>query len=52
MFCSHDHALTASVANRIIELAPKGIIDSLMNYDDYLVSEKIKGDRQVLYKIK
>jgi len=52
MFCSHDHALTASVANRIIELAPKGIIDSLMNYDDYLVSEKIKGDRQVLYKTK
>lgn len=52
MFCSHDHALTASVANRIIELAPKGIIDSLMNYDDYLVSEKIKGDRQVLYKSK
>jgi ATPase subunit of ABC transporter with duplicated ATPase domains len=52
LFCSHDHALTASVANRIIELAPKGIIDSLMNYDDYLVSEKIKGDRQVLYKTK
>lgn len=52
LFCSHDHALTASVANRIIELAPKGIIDSLMNYDDYLVSDKIKGDRQVLYKTK
>jgi ATPase subunit of ABC transporter with duplicated ATPase domains len=52
LFCSHDHALTASVANRIIELAPAGIIDSLMNYDDYLVSEKIKGDRQVLYKSK
>lgn len=52
LFCSHDHALTASVANRIIELAPKGIIDSLMNYDDYLVSDKIKGDRQVLHKTK
>lgn len=52
LFCSHDHALTASVANRIIELAPKGVIDSLMNYDDYLVSDKIKGDRQVLYKTK
>jgi len=52
LFCSHDHALTASVANRIIELAPKGIIDSLMNYDDYLVSEKIKADRQLLYKSK
>ncbi len=52
LFCSHDHALTASVANRIIELAPKGVIDSLMNYDDFLVSDKIKGDRQVLYKSK
>ena len=52
LFCSHDHALTASVANRIIELAPKGVIDSLMNYDDYLVSDKIKVDRQVLYKSK
>lgn len=52
LFCSHDHALTASVANRIIELAPKGVIDSLMNYDEYLVSDKIKGDRQVLYKSK
>jgi ATPase subunit of ABC transporter with duplicated ATPase domains len=52
LFCSHDHALTASVANRIIELTPKGVIDSLMNYDDYLVSDKIKGDRQVLYKSK
>ncbi len=52
LFCSHDHALTASVANRIIELAPKGIIDSLMNYDDYLVSEKIKADLQLLYKSK
>jgi ATPase subunit of ABC transporter with duplicated ATPase domains len=52
LFCSHDHALTASVANRIIELAPKGVIDSLMNYDDYLVSDKIKGDRLVLYKSK
>ena len=52
LFCSHDHALTDSVANRIIELAPKGVIDSLMNYDDYLVSDKIKGDRQVLYKSK
>jgi ATPase subunit of ABC transporter with duplicated ATPase domains len=52
LFCSHDHALTASVANRIIELTPKGIIDSLMNYDDYLVSEKIKSDRQLLYNTK
>jgi ATPase subunit of ABC transporter with duplicated ATPase domains len=50
IFSSHDHALTASVANRIIEITPRGVIDSLMDFDEYLVSEKIKGDREKLYK--
>jgi hypothetical protein len=38
------------VANRIIEITPRGVIDSLMDFDEYLVSEKIKGDREKLYK--
>lgn len=50
LFSSHDHALTASVANRIIEITPRGVIDSLMDYDEYLVSDKIKADREKLYK--
>jgi len=50
LFSSHDHALTATVANRIIELTPRGIIDSLMSYDEYLGSEKIKADRERLHR--
>lgn len=45
IFTSHDHQLTQTVANRIIELTPNGIIDSLMSYDDYLASERIKSQR-------
>jgi ATPase subunit of ABC transporter with duplicated ATPase domains len=50
IFSSHDHALTSSVANRIIEITPRGIIDSLMDFDEYLTSDKIKADREKLYK--
>lgn len=50
IFTSHDHKLTETVANRIIELTPYGIIDSLMGFDDYLRSEKIKEQREELYK--
>ncbi len=48
IFTSHDHKLTATVANRIIELTPKGMIDSLMEYDDYLVAERIIEQREKL----
>ena len=51
IFSTHDHALMQSVSNRIIELTPNGIIDSLMSYDDYLVSEKIKEQRDALYGV-
>lgn len=50
IFSSHDHALTSSVANRIIEITPRGVIDSLMDYDEYLSSEKIRAEREKLYK--
>jgi ATPase subunit of ABC transporter with duplicated ATPase domains len=48
IFTSHDHKLTQTVANRIIELTPNGIIDSLMSYDDYLASERIQSQRAEL----
>lgn len=50
IFHSHDHQLTQTVANRIIEITPNGIIDSLMEYDDYLRSDKIKNNRKELYE--
>ncbi|MFC3811948.1 ABC-F family ATP-binding cassette domain-containing protein [Lacihabitans lacunae] len=50
LFTCHDHQLTNSVANRIIELAPKGILDKLMTFDEFLTDEKVKVQRAELYK--
>jgi ATPase subunit of ABC transporter with duplicated ATPase domains len=49
IFTSHDHQLTQTVANRIIELTPYGIIDSLMSFDDYLVSDSVAEQRRELW---
>jgi ATPase subunit of ABC transporter with duplicated ATPase domains len=48
-FTSHDHTLTQTIANRVIEIGPKGMTDKLMSYDDYLADEKIKVQRAALY---
>jgi ATPase subunit of ABC transporter with duplicated ATPase domains len=50
LFTSRDHALTESVANRIIEITPKGIIDKLMTYDEYINSSDIAKLREEMYK--
>jgi ATPase subunit of ABC transporter with duplicated ATPase domains len=49
LFTSRDHELTQTVANRIIEIAPKGNLDKLMSYDDYISSETIKEQKAELY---
>ncbi len=49
IFTSHDHQFTQTVANRIIELTPSGIIDSLKTLDEYLADEKIKAQRVEMY---
>jgi ATPase subunit of ABC transporter with duplicated ATPase domains len=46
---SHDHEFIQSVCNRIIELTPNGIIDKYMDYDDYIVDERIQELRAKLY---
>ncbi|RUA28374.1 MAG: ABC-F family ATPase [Bacteroidetes bacterium] len=46
---SHDHEFIQSVCNRVIELTPNGIIDKLMDYDDYIVDEKIQALRDKMY---
>ncbi len=46
---THDHALMQTVCNRIIELTPNGMIDSLLSFEEYLASEKIKTQRTKLY---
>jgi len=49
LFTSRDHELTQTVANRIIELTPGGIIDKLMTYDDYINSDTVKEQREAMY---
>ncbi|MCR9286408.1 MAG: ATP-binding cassette domain-containing protein [Bacteroidetes bacterium] len=49
IFTTHDHQLIQTVANRIIEITPNGIIDSLMSFDDYLRSDTIKAQREEMY---
>jgi ATPase subunit of ABC transporter with duplicated ATPase domains len=50
LFSSHDHTLVSTVANRIVEVTPKGCIDQMLNYDDYLNDPRIKEQRLNLYK--
>lgn len=51
LFSSHDHRLIQTVANRIIEITPKGCIDRVdITFDEYLADESIKNQRQLLYK--
>lgn len=52
LFTSRDHELTQTVANRIIELTPNGIIDKLMTYDEYINSETVQAQREEMYKVK
>ncbi|MGC4099764.1 ABC-F family ATP-binding cassette domain-containing protein [Ferruginibacter sp.] len=49
LITTHDHQFMQTVANRIIELTPKGIIDKLMTYDEYLEDERVKASREELY---
>ncbi len=50
LFNSHDHEFISSIANRIIEITPGGVIDRMMNFDDYLADEQIKELRSEYYK--
>jgi ATPase subunit of ABC transporter with duplicated ATPase domains len=49
LFTSHDHEFTQTVANRIIELTPTGYIDKRMPYDEYIIDENIKAQREKMW---
>ncbi len=51
LLSSHDHEFIQTVCNRIIELTPSGIIDKMMDYDDYITDEKVAAARQRMYNI-
>ncbi len=48
LFTSHDHEFTQTIANRIIEVFPNGQMDKLMDYDEYVGSDKIAEQRKQL----
>lgn len=49
LLSSHDHTFMQTVANRVIELTPKGIIDRLMTFDEYLEDDRVKALRTEMY---
>lgn len=49
LLTSHDHTFMQTVANRIIELTPKGIIDRLMTFDEYMEDKRVKELREEMY---
>lgn len=49
LLTSHDHTFMQTVANRVIELTPKGIIDRLMTFDEYLADDRVKQMREDMY---
>lgn len=50
LFTSHDHEFIQSVANRIVEITPNGIIDRMTSFDDYISDDSITELRKELYK--
>ena len=50
LFTSHDHEFVQSIANRIVEITPKGIIDRMMEFDDYLKDQQIIEMRDGFYE--
>ena len=49
LFSSHDHEFISTIANRIVEITPKGVIDRMMPFDDYLKDEQVKALRKEYY---
>lgn len=50
LFTTHDHEFSQTVANRIIELTPSGIIDRYMTFDEYMDDKNIQELREKMYK--
>ena len=50
LFSSHDHEFIQSIANRIVEITPKGVIDRMMEFDDYLKDQQIIEMREKFYE--
>jgi ATPase subunit of ABC transporter with duplicated ATPase domains len=49
LFTTHDHEFAQTLANRVVEITPKGVIDRYMTFDEYLDDPKIKEQRKEMY---
>jgi len=49
IFTSHDRQFVSTIANRILEITPRGVIDRLMTYEEYLESDEVKTLREQAY---
>lgn len=49
LMSSHDHEFIQTICNRVIEIGPRGMIDKLMDFDDYITDDKLKEQRNKLY---
>ncbi len=50
LFNSHDHEFISSIANRIVEITPNGVIDRMMNFDDYIADDTVTELRKQYYE--
>ena len=49
LFSTHDHQFAQTIANRVVELTPNGVIDRQMKFDEYMSDNKIKDLRNSMY---
>jgi len=52
MFTTHDHEFAQTLANRVIELTPGGVIDRYLSFDEYMNDKTIKEQREKMYAVK
>ena len=50
LFSSHDHQFISTISNRVIELTPKGVVDKMMDFDEYLENDSIQAMVEEMYQ--
>ncbi|WP_121665600.1 ABC-F family ATP-binding cassette domain-containing protein [Mesonia aquimarina] len=51
LFTTHDHEFSQTVANRVVELTPNGVIDRYLSFDEYMSDKKVKEQREKMYAV-
>ena len=48
---THDHEFAQTVANRVVEITPRGVIDRYLSFDEYMSDKDIKLQREKMYQL-